>query len=246
MPKSATFRFYEELNDFLPENKRKVAFEHSFRGNPTVKDMIEALGVPHAEVDLILVNGESVTFNHILRDQDYVSVYPVFESVDLSGFTHLREKSLRQTKFILDVHLGKLVKYLRMLGFDSIYRNDYSDKEIIDISISAHRIILTRDVGLLKVGAVTHGYFVRSQKPKEQLKEVLKRFDLYKSIRPFNRCISCNQPLERVSREDILEQLQPLTSKYFNEFFRCTGCGKVFWEGSHFERMKDFIAGITG
>ncbi|HLN53538.1 MAG TPA: Mut7-C RNAse domain-containing protein [Lentimicrobium sp.] len=244
MPKIATFRFYEELNDFLPIKKRKVAFEHSFTGKPTVKDLIEALGVPHAEVDLILVNGDSVTFSYILKDKDFVSVYPVFESVDISVITRLREKPLREPAFILDVHLGRLARYLRMLGFDASYRNDYDDNEIIAASLKEHRIILTRDIGLLKVGAVTHGYYVRTQIPKEQVKEVIKRFDLVYSIRPFNRCINCNQALEKVTRDEVTDQLQPLTILYFNKFFRCTGCGKVFWEGSHFERMKTFIADL--
>jgi uncharacterized protein with PIN domain len=244
MVKQATFRFYEELNDFLPANKKKVEFLYQFAGNPSVKDIIEAIGVPHVEIDLILVNGVSVDFKYILKDKDRVSVYPVFETIGISGVTHLRDKPLRETKFILDVHLGKLAKYLRMLGFDTLYRNDNDDPEIICISLAENRIILTRDIGLLKVKSVTHAYFVRSQHPKEQIKEILKYFDLYQSIDPFNRCIKCNGQLEPVEKEKIIQQLEPLTIKYFNSFYRCNNCQCIFWEGSHFEHMQSFIQTI--
>jgi len=182
MEKQATFRFYEELNDFLPSDKKKVDFISPFSGNPSIKDIIEAMGVPHVEVDLILVNGNSVDFKYILRDNDRVSVYPVFETLGINNVTHLRAQPLRVSTFILDVHLGKLANYLRMLGFDTLYRNDNDDPEIIRISLDEHRIILTRDIGLLKVKSVTHAYFVRDQHPKKQLSEVLKHFDLYKAF----------------------------------------------------------------
>ena len=244
MLKQATFRFYEELNDFLPNDKKKVPFIRPFSGNPSIKDQIEAIGVPHVEVDLILVNGESVDFTYILQDEDFVSVYPVFETFGIAPVTHLRAKSLRVSTFILDVHLGKLAKYLRMLGFDTLYRNDNDDPEIIRISLAEHRIILTRDIGLLKVKTVTHAYFVRSQHPKGQLTEVLKYFDLYRAIDPFNRCIKCNGQLKPVYKERIIHRLEPLTIKYFNEFFRCTDCQSIFWEGSHFDHMQRFIQAI--
>lgn len=244
MVKQATFRFYEELNDFLPLKKKKVAFLHPFDGTPSIKDIIEAIGVPHVEVDLIMVNGKSVDFNYHLKDKDFISVYPVFETMEISNISHLRDKPLRDSKFILDVHLGKLARYLRMLGFDTTYQNDNDDNEIIRISHAEHRIILTRDIGLLKVKTVSYAYFIRDQNPKEQLREVLRHFDLYQAIDPFNRCIKCNGKLERIEKEKIIQQLEPLTKKYFNEFFRCTNCQSIFWEGSHFDHMRSFIKTI--
>lgn len=241
MLKLANFRFYEELNDFLPKEKRKIVFAYNFEGNPSVKDAIEAIGVPHVEVDLILANSEPVDFGYTLKDQDIISVYPVFETLDISNRGHLREKPLRNPKFILDVHLGKLARYMRMFGFDTMYRNDYDDPEIIRISLDEHRIILTRDLGMLKVKAVTHGYFVRSQNPKQQLKEVLQHFDLHSAVDPFNRCIKCNGELKTVNKEEIMDQLEPLTRKYFSIFFQCCSCQRIYWEGSHFDRMKAFI-----
>ena len=244
MLKQATFRFYEELNDFLPLDKKKVDFVRLFSGNPSIKDIVEAIGIPHVEIDLILVNGSSVDFKYILQDNDRVSVYPVFETLGINNVTHLRAQPLRVSTFILDVHLGKLAKYLRMLGFDTLYRNDNDDPEIIRISLEEHRIILTRDIGILKVKSVTHAYFVREQHPKRQLEEVLKHFDLYKDISPFNRCVKCNGHLEPVEKERIIQHLEPLTIKYFNEFYQCTDCHGIYWEGSHYEHMLEFIRTI--
>jgi uncharacterized protein with PIN domain len=239
--KVAWFRFYEELNDFLPAARRKQSCSCTFPGNPSVKDLIESLGVPHVEVDLILVNGMSVDFQYKVNDGDLVSVYPVFENLDISGITHLREKPLREIKFIPDVHLGKLVKYLRLCGFDTYYDNDISDHELISISLIEKRIILTRDRGLLKNKRVTHGYWIRSSNTDEQFKEVLDRFDLKSNLQPFTRCLECNGVLEDVQKEKISDHLLPKTKKYYTEFRRCSGCNRIYWEGSHFEKMKKEI-----
>ena len=131
MLKKITLRFYEELNDFLPADKRKKRFEHSFIDRTSVKDMIESFGIPHTEIDLILVNGNSVNFSYLVNNGDDISVYPMFESLDITDLQHLRAKPLRKPKFILDVHLGTLAKYMRMLGFDSLYQNNYKDEEIV-------------------------------------------------------------------------------------------------------------------
>lgn len=238
MAKTINLRFYEELNDFLPEAKRKTIFSHTYTGNMSVKDVIESLGVPHTEIDLILVNGESVGFKVKPEDGDFVSVFPVFESLDVSSLIRLRSLPLRETKFILDVHLGKLAKYLRMLGFDTLYQNNFEDDKIIEISVKQKRIILTRDLGILKNNKVTHGYWIRSQKPKVQLIEVLNRFDLTRQIEPLNRCIECNGEIVRVEKEEISALLKPKTRKYFHDFFQCKSCKKVYWEGSHYSRMQ--------
>ena len=240
----AWFRFYEELNDFLPAARKKILFSYSFDGNPSVKDAIEALGVPHAEVDLILVNGHSVDFTHRLKNGDSVSVYPVFESFDISPVTHLRDKPLRDTKFIADVHLGKLARNLRLTGFDVCYRPGMGDTEIIGISLSEKRIILTHDRELLKNKLVTHGYYVRSQVPDEQLKEVFIRFQLKSLMKLFSRCMECNSLLSDVPKEEIADHVLPKTIRYFEDFKRCPGCGRIYWNGSHYERMKRHIDSI--
>lgn len=237
----AYFRFYEELNDFLPSDKRKTSFPYEFNGNPSVKDAIEAIGVPHVEVDLILVNSFSVDFSYKLQDADSVSVYPVFESFDISAVTHLRKNPLRDVKFIADVHLGKLARYLRLCGFDTCFSTDYNDREIINISLSDKRIILTRDKELLKNKRVTHGCWIRSVYPDEQLKEVLLRFDLKKKIAPFTRCMECNGLLEDVAKKDIINHLLPKTRQYYRKFKKCPQCDRIYWNGSHYMRMKRLV-----
>jgi hypothetical protein len=243
--KRAYFRFYEELNDFLSAEKKKTSFPHYFKDRASIKDMIEAIGVPHTEVDLILVNGKAVDFTYIVEDDDRISVYPVFESLDITAVTPLREKPLREAKFILDVHLGKLAHYLRLLGFDTIYRNNFSDQELAQISSNERRILLTRDRHLLKRSIITHGYCIRETAPKKQLTEVLKRFDLFKSINPFSRCLDCNTFLEEIPKEKISDRLPLKVKEHFDEFVRCPSCDKIFWQGSHYEKMKDFVQELT-
>ncbi len=234
-------RFYEELNDFLPEEKRKTRFVHNYIDRTSVKDLIESLGVPHTEVDLILVNGKSVGFDYLINDGDYISVYPVFESLDISDVQHLRPKPLRTPKFIADVHLGRLARYMRMTGLDVLYDNSYDDEQIVKISLKERRAILTKDRGILKRSEVTHGYFVRSTKVKEQLKEVIKRFDLKNEIKEFTRCIECNTKLKRINKSKIINELPPKVAEWHNEFYRCPGCDKIYWKGSHYKRMLSVI-----
>jgi uncharacterized protein with PIN domain len=231
--KKTYFRFYEELNDFLPEEKRKIEFEHSYIDRTSVKDMIESLGVPHTEVDLILANGKSVNFNYLVNNSDHISVYPVFESLDISDVQHLRANPLREPKFVADVHLGKLSRYLRMVGFDVTYENDFNADDIVQISLKKKRTILTKDRGILKRTAVTHGYWVRSFNVGEQIVEVIKRFDLKNLMKQFSRCMECNTLLEPVPKEEILEQIPPKVSASQQLFSICPSCKKIYWEGTH-------------
>jgi len=242
----AHLRFYAELNDFLPPARRQVGFVHTFRGRVSIKDMIEALGVPHTEVDLILVNGESVDFSYLVEDRDRVSVYPVFESIDITSLERVRPHPLRETRFVLDGHLGRLAVYLRMLGFDAWYQNDCGDAELARVSSREKRILLTRDRGLLKRSVVTHGYCVRETNPRRQLVEVLERCDLFSSIAPFSRCLRCNGRLEPIAKERIAHRLLPRTREHYDEFHICLACDRLFWKGSHYQRMQRFIAGIRG
>lgn len=239
-------RFYEELNDFLPEEKRKKRFAHQFVDRTSVKDLIESLGVPHTEVDMILVNGKSVNFKYLINDGDDISVYPVFESFDISEVQHLRSKPLRRPKFIADVHLGRLTRYLRMLGFDVLYKNNFDDDEIVMIALNEKRAILTKDRGVLKRNEVTHGYWVRSSKVEEQVKEILKRFDLTNVIKEFSRCIECNDLVKPVKKEKTVNQLPLKVAKTQNEFYECPSCNKIFWKGTHYQRMLTFIQSLKG
>ncbi len=242
---TATFRFYAELNDFIPQAWRRGDIPYRFFGTPGVKDAIEALGVPHVEVDLILANNRSVGFDYRLRPGDRIAVYPVFESLDISPLARLHGRPLRDPKFIGDVHLGKLVRLLRLLGFDTAQFAGKEDAVIAEIAAKERRIILTRDRDLLKRSAVTHGYWVRSTEPVEQAREIVRRFDLHAQVRPFTRCPACNSLLTQVSKEEVLDRIPPKTARWQDEYFMCTGCGKLYWRGTHYPQLRKMIKRIT-
>ena len=237
----AIFRFYAELNDFLPSEQRYCEFTVSFPSGQTVKQMIESCGIPHTEVDLILVNGNPVDFSYQLKDKERVSIYPIFETIDISEINILRPSPLRNIKFVLDCHLGSLAVYLRLLGFDVLYRNDFSDEELAEISHKEKYICLTRDRGLLKRKQITHGYLVRTLDPREQLLEVVRRFQLTGKMRPFTRCTRCNGFLHSVSEEAIADRLLPGTRSHFHDFSQCENCGHIYWKGAHYERLQKIV-----
>lgn len=235
-------RFYEELNDFLPEARRKRAFAVEVDRARSVKDAIEAAGVPHTEVDLILVDGLSVGFDHLLRGGERVAVYPMFEALDIAPLVRLRERPLRDPRFVADTHLGKLARHLRMAGFDTLYGNDWDDDRIVALSLGERRTILTRDRGLLRRREVERGYCVRAVESEAQLAEVVRALQLEALLDPFTRCRECNVALEAVAREAVRERLPGRVPELYDRFKRCPACGRVYWEGSHFERMKGVLA----
>ncbi len=238
---SATFRVYAELNDFLPRARRQTAFTCDFTGQPAVKDLIEALGVPHPEVDLILANGVSVDFAYAVQPGDTISVYPVFEALAIAPRVRLRPRPLRHPRFVLDAHLGKLAGYLRLLGFDTLYRNDYGDPELARLSAAEARILLSRDRGLLKRSQVTHAYCVRATDPDRQIREVVAYFDLAGAAQPFTRCLRCNGALAAVPAEAVAGQVPPAVQARQSDFRRCAGCGQIYWRGSHYDRLSRLV-----
>lgn len=242
---TAFFRFYEELNDFLPETQRKQTFSHEFVGTPSVKDTIEALGVPHTEIDVLLVDGESVGFAHRLQDGERVAVYPVFEALDVTPLVRLRPKPLRDPRFVADVHLGKLAQKLRLLGFDTVFRNDLTDPEIVACALHEHRIILTRDKGILKYKVVTHGYWVRQTDPHAQLREVVRRLQLEHSFHPLTRCSQCNALLHPIENTLLHGRVPPYILQTVDTFMECSGCQKIYWRGSHYDRICTLINELT-
>lgn len=238
---TATFRFYEELNDFLAPERRKREFSCPCARAATTKHMIEALGVPHTEVELVLVNGESVGFDRILEHGDRVAVFPKFEMVDVTPLLRVREHPLRITRFIADAHLGGLAHLLRMTGFDTLYDNNYHDRQIELLAAQERRIVLTRDRELLKRRSITHGCYVRTLKPPDQLCEIFDRLDLAHSIKPFTLCLNCNTLLRPIEKAAVLERLPPSVRERFDHFSTCDICQRVFWEGSHWQRMRTML-----
>jgi uncharacterized protein with PIN domain len=236
-----SFRFYEELNDHLPQAMRQVWIESGIETPASVGEKIQSLGVPLDEIDLILVNEQSKSFDYLLQDGDRVSVYPVFESFDLSEIIQVREKPLRDPRFICDVQLGRLCKYLRMLGWDTHYSNLYTPDDLIELSLEEKRIILTRNVRLARHKRVTHALWIRSSDPLEQLKELVTKLHLSNQANPLTRCLVCNGLLVPVEKHKILSRLEPRTAKYYTEFFDCLTCDQIYWKGSHYANMLQFI-----
>lgn len=218
---------------------------YSFDVSGSIKDAIEAIGVPHTEVDLILVNGEPVEFGYLVKNGDRVSVFPRFRSMDIGPLGHLQPPALNEARFVADGHLGRLAAYLRMLGFDTLYRSDYRDEEVARLSASENRILLTRDRGLLKRNEVQRGYYLRATEPARQLVEVLRELDLTSAITPFRRCMHCNAVLRATEKEAVQHRLMPETAKYFEEFYVCPACDRVYWKGPHYRRMRHFIESIV-
>lgn len=240
-PGTVTIRAYAELNDFLPRHRRQKSFKYSMNGGNSLKHLIESAGIPHTEIEVVLVNGRSVGLDATVENGDRISLYPVFETIDVKPLVKLRPEPLMKTRFILDVHLGKLALILRLLGFDAQFPGDVPDEELAAISSEENRILLTRDTMLLKRSMVTHGCYIHSQDPEEQAAEVLNRLDLRDRVKPFSRCPDCGSPLEPVSKESVLDRLEPLTRKYYDEFSICVACGKVYWKGSHFQPLLDLL-----
>jgi len=238
---SATFRFYEELNDFLAPQRRGHEFACACARAATTKHMIEALGVPHTEVELVLVNGESVGFGLQLRDGDRVAVYPKFEAFDVTPLLRVREHPLRETRFVADAHLGGLARLLRMLGFDTLYDNHFRDDEIAGIAAEQQRIVLTRDRDLLKRRGITHGCYVHALGSGPQLREVIDRLDLAGAARPLSLCLHCNAPLHAIDKALVAAALPPKVRACHERFSICDVCRRVYWEGSHWERMRALV-----
>lgn len=241
MSGSVLIRFYEELNTYLPpENYKRTQTVDCPPACP-VGDLIASFGIPLGQVDLVLVNGESVPFEHPLVPRDRVSVYPVFESFDIGPVNRIRKTPLRNIRFVADVHLGRLAKYLRMLGFDTLYENDFTDEVLVYLSASDRRILLSRDRQLMADPAITRGYQIRQTDPRKQLIAVLQRFDLIDQVHPLTRCLRCNGPLIQCDPLRVQQEVLSTIRFRYRKFKECSGCRKIYWNGDHANRMKRWI-----
>jgi hypothetical protein len=238
------FGFAGSLNDFLRRECRGKSFEHPCPATSTAKDAVEGVGVPQVEVAALRVNGSWAPFAQPLRAGDRLEAFPRWEHPPLPPGYALHPPLPAITAFILDVHLGKLARLLRMLGFDCRYERDYADDRIAALAAAEGRAVLTRDIPLLKRKVLDWGYWLRSQHPETQLAEVLRYFRLAGKLQPFTRCLVCNGPLEGVDKRLVADALEPGTRASFEEFCRCTGCRRVYWKGSHYERMAALVARI--
>jgi hypothetical protein len=235
-----TLRVYGPLNDFLPPHRRQAAWRRAVDGHPSVKDVIERAGIPHPEIDLILVNGLSVGFDEIIRSGDRIAVFPRFVTFDVGAHTRVRARPLDPIRFLADVHLGKLARRLRLAGLDTAYDPEADDAALADLAARQGRILLTRDIGLLVRRSVTHGYFIRETNAQRQLVEVLHRFGPL-DLRPFSRCLRCNDLLHEAAKSAVITSLLPRTREHYHHFEMCGGCRAVYWRGAHWKRLKQAL-----
>ena len=241
--KTATFFIHNGLLNLLPKKHKYSKFNYCFSGNQTVKHLIESLGIPHTEIDQIRVGDRYVGFNYIVYNEDIIYIFPY--RINNSSFGMVLQKRWSSNpKFVLDNHLGKLAKYLRMLGLDISYSNKFQDEELVKIAHSEDRLLLSRDRRLLMHKIIKNAYLIRNTIPKGQLIEVIERFNLSLSLHPFQRCLNCNQKLEDIQKEEIIGRLLPLTKRYYNEFRICYNCDQVYWKGSHYVNMTTFLKNI--
>lgn len=247
---TATFRFYQELDGFLPRERRGRTFASACARQATTKHMIEALGVPHTEVEMVLVNGEESGFERVLRDGDHVAVYARYELLEVGphrGVAQdlLRERPRGRMRFVADSHLGALARLLRMAGYDTLYDNGYHDDDVEDLANGDDRIVLTRDRELLKRRAIVHGCYIHALDPAQQLRELFERLDLAGGARPFSLCLHCNLPLHAVDKASVAERLPPSVRVLHDTFTTCDNCRRVYWKGSHHARMAALLAAVA-
>ena len=238
---SARFLFFGAVRDFLPAAWRSQAVDHRFLDRPSVKDRIETLGCPHTEVAHIRIGGEFTSLARRLCGGEQVEVYGDGASPPGAAPPALNARPLGEPRFVVDVNLGRLARLLRLLGFDTLYRNDYRDAEIASTAAAETRILLTRDRRLLMRRTVKHGYFVRADRPLVQIEEVLQRYSLAGLTHPFRRCTRCNGRVTAVTKAEILSRLEPRTRRYYDAFWQCSQCGQLYWEGSHMEGLGRLV-----
>lgn len=230
--------FWGNLKELLRppfRGQKRVAYELTRQAS--VKDIIEALGVPHTEVGRLTVAGQEIPFSTAGAADDTLEVYPLSPPVDVSTPTLLRPEPLAKIAFAVDVNVGKLATLLRMAGFDTFYRNYISDPELIEVALRERRILLSKDTDLLKRKEVVFGYLVREIHPENQLAEIVDLFGIKGQLKPLSRCLRCNGLLQPVGKEEIIEQLEPLTKEHYDSFRQCLGCDRIYWPGSHRDKM---------
>jgi uncharacterized protein with PIN domain len=234
--------FHGDLNVFLRRKSQDAVIERRLAEKTSIKDVIESCGIPHPEVDLILVDGEAVGFAHTVAEDAKADVFPVaYRDTD---YTEKRLQTFSANRFVADGHLGSLTRNLRLFGFDVAYSKSADDRQLLEIMAAENRALLTRDRRLLMHAIVRHGYYPRSQNSDEQTIEVLRRFDLSDLIAPFTRCLRCNAALQNAAKADVIEKLEPLTKIYYDQFRRCPDCKQIYWPGSHFAKLQKRIEEI--
>lgn len=241
---SVKITLHGDLSLFLPRQQRKEAsLEIDLTRRTSIKDFLESLGVPHPEIFRLTVNNLPTTFAYIVAAKDQIEVYPLPVPVDLTEENILRAP-LEEISFAVDANVGKLARLLRMAGFDTFFDQTMDDEPLAEKARQEERILLTKDRALLKRKAVIYGRLIRNIMPADQLREVILLYGLQNETKPFSRCLCCNDVLRPAAKKDIVERLKPLTKKYFDDFHICPACERIYWPGSHRDKMRDYLQGI--
>lgn len=226
-------QFARELDFFLKPHRQHRPIVRLLNRRASIKDIIEAAGVPHTEVGSIRYNAGIRNFAFIPLEPGRVSVWGIRPPFDVTAPSLLRPTPLKSVRFVADVNVMKLGRLLLLMGFDTACSSVFSDRKIADLSERENRIVLTRDTLLLKRKKVVFGRRVRSHLPYDQLSEVVRFFGLEKQVRFLSRCSHCNVLLEPKGKSEVLHLLEPKTRMFYHRFLQCPQCKKVFWKGSH-------------
>ena len=237
-------RCYGELNDFLPPPRRQRAFTVPWGAPGSVKDALESAGIPHPELDLILVDGQPVGFDRLLTSGRRVAAYPRFRRLDVSGISPVHLPPPADPRFLLDDHLRGLARLLRLLGLDAEHHSPTADADLAAAAADGDLILLTRDRDLLKRAVVRRGYRVRSTAPEEQAVEVVRRFDLAGRLAPFSRCLPCGARLTAATPAEAAGAPTAVAARE-TEYRHCPGCGRLYWRGSHYRRLAALAARLA-
>lgn len=232
----ASFDVHSDLAAFLGPERRGGPFRYAVARAATLKNALEALGIPHTEVARLAVNGNPATLDRIVRDGDAVGV----EGWAAAGI----EQEVACLHFVADAHLGGLARFLRMLGYDTVHDNGLSDETIRTLASVSRRVVLTRDRELLKCREILFGAYVRALAPPLQLHEVARRFGLGRRARPFTLCLRCNVALSAVDKQAVIDCLPVSVAEQHENFQRCGSCKRVYWPGSHYAHMRAALAGL--
>ncbi|MEN8199960.1 MAG: Mut7-C RNAse domain-containing protein [Thermodesulfobacteriota bacterium] len=239
---SLTLTFDETLRLLLPRAKRDLRrVDYPLTRRASIKDIVESVNIPHTEVGTISSNNREITFDQIPRPGERYRINSVPPGTDVTRPTLLRPLPLSEVSFLVDINVGRLAHLLRMAGFDTLYSPELVEAELAELALTEKRIVLSRNRDLLQRRYIHWGRLIRSQQPEEQLREVITLYGIAKSIVPFSRCMQCNTVLVPVEKSAVLHLLEPLTRKYYRKFTRCSGCGRIYWPGSHHRKMEESI-----
>lgn len=245
-PLNITLIFHGDLIPLL-RKKQTNPIIYPLTRRASIKDIIESCGVPHTEIGGIALGKLDIDFDYIPDADCIIDIFSVTTATMHSPAGELLRPPPGKLHFMVDVNVAKLVPLLRMSGVSADLLPVKYIREAARVASLVNQkqcILLTRNRDLLKIREFVHGRLLRSQQPIVQLREVIMSYGLQTKLHPFSRCMACNGWLEKVDKSEIEHRLLPLTRQYYDHFKQCTSCEKIYWQGSHHERMVKIIESI--